>query len=323
MDIKKTPAAYQGLNWQPRIEAHNAEIKSGVLWNSACVNSEFNKLRKITIFIPSPKTPTVENVESVQHLEKINFQKLSIELNNLRTIFEQLGVKTYLISPVRNRYFSPELHYNLFYTRDLFFMTPEGVIISRMASKVRAGEEKHAAKTLTALGIPILRTIGGTGTFEGADALWLRKNLVIIGIGNRTNKEGFLQIKNILKLQGVKCLGIQLPAGIQHLLGILQIVDADLALVRKSYIPMSAEICLRETGYEILKIEESYEVRSRQSMNFVVVAPRKIVMIKNPITKNLYNNLGLEVIGEISTDELLKGAGGIGCATGILEREMV
>jgi arginine deiminase len=58
-------------------------------------------------------------------------------------------------------------------------------------------------------------------------------------------------------------------------------------------------------------------------MNIVVVAPRKIVMIKNPFTKTLYNNLGLEVMGEISADELLKGAGGIGCATGILERELV
>jgi N-dimethylarginine dimethylaminohydrolase len=44
---------------------------------------------------------------------------------------------------------------------DLMFMTPEGMILARPASDVRAGEERQAARKLAELGIPIVRSISG------------------------------------------------------------------------------------------------------------------------------------------------------------------
>jgi len=51
------------------------------------------------------------------------------------------------------------------------FMTPDGLILARPVSDVRAGEGRQAARKLVDLGISIVRSISGVGTFEGADAL--------------------------------------------------------------------------------------------------------------------------------------------------------
>jgi len=50
---------------------------------------------------------------------------------------------------------------NLMFVADLLFMTPEGAILGRPASTVRAGEERLVARRLAELGVPILRAIRG------------------------------------------------------------------------------------------------------------------------------------------------------------------
>ena len=53
------------------------------------------------------------------------------------------------------------------YTRDSSFAVKGGAIVSRMAPRMRHGEEQTAARTLAKLGMPILRTISSTGMIEG------------------------------------------------------------------------------------------------------------------------------------------------------------
>ena len=62
---------------------------------------------------------------------------------------------------------------NQMFCADLFVMTPSGAIVGRPASTVRAGEERWIARRLADCGVPILRSVGGRGTFEGADLCWL------------------------------------------------------------------------------------------------------------------------------------------------------
>ena len=47
------------------------------------------------------------------------------------------------------------------FVADLMFMTPEGAILGRPASTVRAGEERLVARRLAELGVPILRVVRG------------------------------------------------------------------------------------------------------------------------------------------------------------------
>src|SRR3546814_2569119 len=87
---------------------------------------------------------------------------------------------------------------------DLFVMTPEGAILARPASTVRAGEERWVARRLADLGVPILRTLTGTAVFEGADLMWLDPRTAMIGLGLRTNEEAASQIATTLEEIGVE-----------------------------------------------------------------------------------------------------------------------
>jgi N-dimethylarginine dimethylaminohydrolase len=212
---------------------------------------------------------------------------------------------------------------NLMYVRDLFFNTREGAVVSRMASAVRAGEEKHASLALSQLGVPITRTISGAGLLEGADALWLDPRTVLCGVGNRTNAEGFRQLREALEAQGVKTIAVELPRGVQHLLGILQIVDRDLALLRGEIAPRRLAALLKMRGFSLVPVPETDETTLRQGMNVVTVAPRKILTPAGcPGLRRLYEDAGIAVAAEVDVRQILRGAGGLACATGILSRRI-
>ena len=49
------------------------------------------------------------------------------------------------------------------YTRDSVIAVNGGAIVTRLGPKIRRGEEQPVTRTLAALGMPILRTINGTG----------------------------------------------------------------------------------------------------------------------------------------------------------------
>jgi N-dimethylarginine dimethylaminohydrolase len=66
------------------------------------------------------------------------------------------------------------------FVADCMFMTAEGAIRGRSASTVRAGEERWVARRLAALGVPIVRSVRGTGTFEGSDAMGLDPATVLV-----------------------------------------------------------------------------------------------------------------------------------------------
>jgi N-dimethylarginine dimethylaminohydrolase len=216
--------------------------------------------------------------------------------------------------------FSPAKH-NLLYVRDLFFATPKGAVVSKMKGAVRAGEEKHAARALGQLGVPILKSISGRGTFEGADALWLNPKTVLCGVGNRTNAAGFRQLRGVLKKQGVKTVAVAVPRGVQHLLGMLQLVDRDLAFVRTEVAPENLKTLLARGGVRVVPVPETEETTRRQGMNLVTVAPRKVVMAKHcPVLKRLYEKAGVTVAAELEIGQFIRGAGGLACAVGILAR---
>lgn len=326
MNTSKFPAAYQGEGWQARQGSLKQEIAAGRFWSNHFVNSDWNFLRAVVLYFPDPSTPTVDDVNAIQHLEQINYSLLHKQMNKLSDCYKQLGINVFPIKSGNylSKGFEKQDLNNLIFVRDLFFMTPEGAILARMGSMVRAGEEKHAARTLAELGVPILRTISGTGTFEGADALWICSNLVLIGVGNRTNEAGYHQVKSCLELQGTECVKVPLPLHIQHLMGILQFVDRDLAIVRGQLLSSGFVEFLRGFGMHVVSLDETASITRGLAMNFVTVAPRKIVMAAgNPGTKSLLEDNGIEVVEELEVSELIKGAGGIGCTTGILHRDLI
>jgi N-dimethylarginine dimethylaminohydrolase len=207
---------------------------------------------------------------------------------------------------------------NLVFARDLFFMTPEGAVLARMAAEQRAGEEALAAAALARLRVPILATPRGGATFEGADALWLREDLVLVGVGNRTNEGGLRTVGRVLADQGVRCVGVPLRGGVQHLLGTLNFLDRDLAVLYDADPALRG--LLADEGVRVLEFADTAEVTEARALNFVALGPREVLIPAGaPRTRARLQAEGVRC-HEIAVPNYLRAAGGLGCLTGILLR---
>jgi N-dimethylarginine dimethylaminohydrolase len=206
------------------------------------------------------------------------------------------------------------------FAADLFFMTREGAILGRPASLVRAGEEVHAAQKLLDLKIPILASVNGSGTFEGADAAWLDAKTVLIGIGKRTNEHGVRQVTDTLAWLGVEAVPLRLPPWAMHLMGVLRFASPGIAVAWPGGLPEGASVVLNRSGYRLEYIPDEAEAVGGHALNFVTLGPLRILApAGNPRTIAFYRDLDIDCI-EVEVSELIKAAGAIGCLTGILER---
>jgi N-dimethylarginine dimethylaminohydrolase len=316
------PAAYQGRGWRPRRRAHEAEVRAGLLWRPAGVSSEWGPLEEVMLHVPPARTPPPRDVNAVQHLAPVDFAALAEEIEALAACYHRLGIEVDRVAarpPLPGRSRAPL--YNLVFVRDLFVMTPEGAVVARMASEARAGEERHVAAALASIDVPIVRSVVGSGTFEGADALWLRDDLLVVGVGQRTNAAGFEQVRECVRAQGRRCVSVPVPAGVQHLMGAVQAVDRDLALVRGVLLPGELRELLTGLGFTLVELPEGEEVRRRQAMNVVTVGPRRVLMAAGcPESAAALREAGVTVVEELRIAELAKAAGGLGCATGVVRR---
>ena len=200
-------------------------------------------------------------------------------------------------------------------------MTPEGAILARPASTVRAGEERWVAHRLAALGVPILRTLVATATFEGADAAWIDGETVLIGRGLRTNQTGAEQVTRALADIAVEGIVVDLPFGTMHLMGLLRIVDRDLAVAWPRRTPHAAILALRARGMAVIFLPEEASQSQQVAFNFVTLGPRRVLMAAgHDAVRRFLEAQGIDCVA-VEMAELSKAAGGIGCLTAILERE--
>ncbi len=317
MKKKKPPfetAAYGGDNWSPRTNSHGDEI--GRLWEGFAVNSEWRRLQAVLLHPPGPELTAHPDPESIQMLDLPDWQRARQQHNDLAQAYRSHHVAVHYVQPDGTP--SP----NQIFCADLFFMTPEGAILARPASTVRAGEERWVARRLADLGIPILLTLRGTAVFEGADAHWLDEDTVLIARGLRTNDEAIAQIGNLLAEMGVTLITVDLPVGTMHLMGILRFLDRDLALAWPYRLGWRAVNALRERGFQVLFLPEETEASRGGALNFVTLGPREVLMAAgNPVTQGFLESYGV-TCHTLEVDELLKAAGGIGCLTGVLQRQL-
>jgi N-dimethylarginine dimethylaminohydrolase len=240
---------------------------------------------------------------------------ISLQHDALAQLYRSRGIDVFYVEPP----VTPPP--NQLFAADTFVMTPGGAIVARPASAVRAGEERWVARALAKLGIPIVRSVGGGGTFEGADLMWLAPDAALVAEGLRTNAEGANQVAGALGDLGVKTFRTHLPPGTMHLMGQLRILDRELALGWPGRLPEDAVQALEASEFEVVFLPDDTEAQHSFAFNFVVLGPREIVMPSgNPQTQGFYEDLGISC-HTVDVEEIGKAAGSIGCLTGILERE--
>jgi arginine deiminase len=277
--------------------------------------TEWTQLRAVLLHRPGEELANLADPDEAQMLDIPNAGRVQQQHDALAQAYRDAGVVVHYVEPPRPP--SP----NLMFVADLMFMTPEGVILGRPASTVRAGEERFVARRLAELVVPILRSVRGTGTFEGADAAWIDPQTVLLATGLRTNAEGAAQVTSLLDEMGVEVVQVGLPFGAMHLMGQLRFADEDLAIAWPGRVPYAAVEALRARGYAVLLLPDEGEAVRGFALNFVTLGPRRILMgAGNPITQRFYEGVGI-TCHTVNVDELVKAAGSIGCLSGILERE--
>jgi N-dimethylarginine dimethylaminohydrolase len=311
-DIFST-AAYGGEGWSPRTASLRDEI--GGVWAACGVTSEWSPLQAVLLHLPGSELEASADANAVQMLAPVDVRRARSQHQVIAAAYRQAGVTVHYVEPT----VTPPP--NLMFVADLMFMTPEGVLLGRPASTVRAGEEREVARRLAELDIPILRSVRGYGTFEGADAAWLDPQTVLLAQGLRTNAEGAAQVASALREMQVEVIQVTMPPGTMHLMGQLRFLDRNIAIGWPGRLSGATVEAVESRGYTLHFLPDEVEATDGMALNFVTLGPRHILMPSgNPITQAFYEEMGI-VCHTVEIDELVKAAGGIGCLTGILRRE--
>ena len=308
-------AAYGGAGWQPRSRTLAGEL--GNLWGACGVNSEWAPLKAVLLHRPGAELAASADPNAVQMVETVDIEKAQQQHDALAQAYRDAGATVYYVNPP----IMPTP--NQMFCADLMFMTPEGCILARPASDVRAGEERQVATALARIGVPIVRSVSGRGVFEGADAAWITPKKVMVGRGIRTNTEAINQMRTVLGEMGVELLAFDMPIGTMHLQGMVRFADHNLALAWPVRLAYAAVETLRAEGYRVEFLPDVSEAIHNAAFNFVTLGPRKILLAAgNPLTQQFYESLDIECVA-VAVDELYKAAGSIGCLSGIVERAMI
>ena len=205
------------------------------------------------------------------------------------------------------------------YTRDPLVTVPGGAIIGRLAPRMRRGEEASVTRAVAALGMPILRTIVGTGLVEGGSFAKLTPKVAAFGTSIRCNDEGARQLQDALRYLGIDLIVVPMAGFSIHLDGAFAMVDVDKALADPGALPYWFLTRLRELGIELIWCHPD----EHWAINSLALAPGRVIMCDGyPYTAERLERRGVEVL-RIEYDEIQKNGGGIHCSTMELVRDDV
>lgn len=207
------------------------------------------------------------------------------------------------------------------YTRDSCIAVKGGAIVTRLAPRMRHGEERAVTRTLAQAGMPILRTLNGSAMAEGGSFAWLNSKTAVIGRSIRINDDGIAQIAEVLRYHGVETIVVDLCGYDIHIDGHFLMIDRDLALVSAQGLPFTFLERLKSLGIHTVEINEEDD---GWIINGLAVRPRRVIMPRgmSARTRDHLGELGVEII-EIDYDKVQMNGGGIHCSTSPLIRESV
>ncbi|MFF8035480.1 MULTISPECIES: dimethylarginine dimethylaminohydrolase family protein [unclassified Streptomyces] len=303
-----------GPGWIPRTATHEEEVRAGERWTRCGYRSEWAPLREVLLARPHTGIASVTDPAAQLMRAPVDPGRMREQFAALTETYRAQGVRVHVFEP------PPTAGPNIVFARDLFLATPQGAVLARCASAQRAGEERHAAAALAALGVPLLRIMTGGAVFEGADALWVDGRTVLVGRGLRTDRAGAATVREVLRDQGADTVEVPVGSGAQHLLGSVVFVDRGRAVVHTAALSAQARAELVRRDYELLELPPDDEVVRRRSMNLVTLGPGRVLMPAGcPVTRRRLEGAGLEVL-TAEVGEYVKAAGALGCLTGILRR---
>jgi len=207
------------------------------------------------------------------------------------------------------------------YTRDSAFAVKGGAIVTRLAPRMRHGEELPVTRALAAAGMPILRTINGTGMMEGGSFAWLNPKTAVVGRGIRINDEAVRQVREVLASQDVELIVVDLAGYNIHIDGFFVMLDVDLAMVWPPALPYSFLERLSELGIRTIEMSPDDDP---WIVNCLAVAPGRAIfpLGTSDETRRALAANGVEMI-EMDYSKVQLNGGGIHCSTCPLVRDSI
>lgn len=207
------------------------------------------------------------------------------------------------------------------YTRDSCIAVPGGCIVTRLAPRMRHGEELPVTRALAHAGVPVLRTLHGRAMAEGGSFAWLDARTAVIGRGIRINDDGIAQIADVLKYMGVELITVDLRGYDIHIDGHFLMVAPDVALVWAPGLPFTFLERLKELGIRTVEMNER---DNRWIVNGLAVRPGRVIMPDgiSDETRAALERESVEIV-EIAYDKVQLNGGGIHCSTSPLIRDSV
>jgi N-dimethylarginine dimethylaminohydrolase len=235
------------------------------------------------------------------------------QYEGLLAVLEDEGVEIHLAEAL------PPSFSKAMYTRDPLVTVPGGAIIGRLAPRMRRGEEQSVARAAASLGMPILRTITGTGLLEGGSFAKLTPRVAAFGTSIRCNDEGARQLEETLRWFGIELVVLPMPGFSIHLDGAFGMVDVDKALVHSAALPHWFLDRLTKLGIEPIWCHPG----ELWAINSLAVSPGRVLMCDGyPYTAERLERRGMEVV-RVQYDEIQNNGGGIHCSTMELLRDDV
>ncbi len=205
------------------------------------------------------------------------------------------------------------------FVHDPAIVADAGAVLLRMGKALRRGEEDAMGRRFKELGVPILGRLGGRATAEGGDLLWLDADTLAVGQGFRTNAAGLDQLRRLLRPLGVRTVPVPLPChggpeACLHLMSLISLVDADLAVVYGRLLPVPFWQLLRDRGIDLVEVPDTEF--DTMGPNALALAPRACVMLAgNPVTRRRLQAAGCTVATYRGREISLKAEGGPTCLT--------
>ncbi|MBQ2895797.1 MAG: hypothetical protein IJE26_03705 [Oscillospiraceae bacterium] len=304
--------ALAGERWFPLDTSFEEDMKE--LWGDWGVCSEVDELKDVIMRRPGAEIDNFD-WQAARFKAPVDPERFRAQHDALADIYRANGVRVHYVED--QRIDKP----NAVFMRDLCFMTPEGAIVTRPAMEARRGEEKAVARTLAKLGVPIVRTITGSATFEGAMCMWIDRKSVILATGVRTNREGYEMVEHELRRMGVtEVIHMQIPYGHAHIDGNLNFASHEVAAIHPAQVPYDVCDALKKKGFKLIECPSRLEAKETLGINFVAIRPGLIVMpAGNERLQERLENAGITCL-TVEFDEILKGYGAIHCCTAFLKR---
>ncbi|MEJ7812285.1 MAG: arginine deiminase family protein [Gemmatimonadaceae bacterium] len=204
------------------------------------------------------------------------------------------------------------------YIHDPAVVVERGAVLCNMGKALRRGEPAAVERALIASGVAVIGRIEGEGRLEAGDVLWVDARTVAVGRGPRTNAEGIAQLAALLGEDVDEVLAVPLPAGAFHLLGLVSLVDRDLAVVSPR---LPRELRERLLARRVTLVEVPDEEHDTLGCNVLAVAPRRCIMVDgSPRTAEQLERAGATVWRYDGVEISHKGSGGPTCLTRPLQR---